>query len=122
LASGVQHRAEAGGDIDDPAPALAHHLGHDRVCERPRRCRVHRDKAAPLIGRDLPEFERALPTIRADRARTDPGIVDKDVDAPKPGAGSSGDLIGCGVAAQIPLDGEQFGGLSLFARHRRKCL
>jgi hypothetical protein len=51
--AGIQHRAEAGHNVDDPAPALAHHLGHDSVRQRPRCCRVDRDKPAPLIGRDF---------------------------------------------------------------------
>jgi hypothetical protein len=55
---------------------------------------VDRDEAAPLIGRDLPELEWALPTVRTDRARADPGVVDEDVDAAEPGARGFSDLIG----------------------------
>ncbi len=118
--AGVQHRAQAGRDIDDAAPALAHHVGHDRVRQREWRRRVNRDKAAPLIRRDLPEFEGALPTIWTDCSRADAGIVDEDVDAAQPIAGGFGDLLGRGVASQIRLDGEEFGPLSLLTRARRK--
>ena len=68
---------------------------------------MDRDKAAPLIGRDLPEFERAPPAVRTDCAWADAGIVDEDVDAPEPTAGGFGDLPGCGIVGQIGLDGEQ---------------
>jgi hypothetical protein len=70
---------------------------------------VNRDEAAPLIGRNLPELEGALPTIRSDCARADPGVVDEDVDAAEPGSRGFGDLIDRGVVGRIRLDGEQFG-------------
>jgi hypothetical protein len=47
---------------------------------------MDRDKAAPLIGRDLPELEGTLPAVRSDGARADPGVVDEDIDAAEPGA------------------------------------
>ena len=68
---------------------------------------MNRDEAAPLIGRDLPELEGALPAIRSDGARADPGVVDEDVDAAEPGSRGLGDLIDRGVAGQIRLDGEE---------------
>ncbi len=81
---------------------------------------MDRDKAAPLIGRDLPEFERALPAVRPDRTGADPGIVDQDIDPAKPGACRSGDLVGGRIRCQIGLDGEELVCLSLLARARRK--
>jgi len=62
---------------------------------------VDRDKAAPLIRGDLPEFEWALPAVRPDCPWADPGIVDQDVDAAEPIAGGFGDLPGRGVVGQI---------------------
>jgi hypothetical protein len=67
---------------------------------------MNRDKAAPLIWRDLPEFERALPAVWPDRTGADAGVVDEDVDAAEPIARGFGDLLGRGVAGQIGLDGE----------------
>jgi hypothetical protein len=103
----IYHRAEASRDIDDPTPSLAHHFGHNRVRQGQRRRRVHRDEAAPLIGRDLPEFEGTLPAVRPDCSRADAGIVDQDVDAAEPIAGGSGDLLGRGIAGEIGLNGEK---------------
>ena len=64
---------------------------------------MDRDEAAPLIGRDLPELEGALPAIQSDGARADPGVVNEDVDAAEPGARGFGDLIDGGVVGQIRL-------------------
>jgi hypothetical protein len=64
---------------------------------------VDRDEAAPLIGCDLPEFKRALPTIGTDCSWPYAGIVDQDVDATKPIAGGLGDLLGRGIGGQILL-------------------
>jgi hypothetical protein len=83
---------------------------------------VHRDEAAPLIGRDLPEFEGTLPAVRPDCSRADAGIVDQDVDAAEPVACGSGDLLGRGIAGQIRLDGEKIVPLSLLTRARREGL
>jgi hypothetical protein len=74
---------------------------------------VDRDKAAPLIGGDLPEFERTLPAVRPDCTWANPGIVDQDVDATKPGPRRPGNLISGCVRCQIGLDREQFVGLAL---------
>jgi hypothetical protein len=68
---------------------------------------MNRDKAAPLIRSDLPEFERALPAVWPDRTGADAGIVDENIDAAEPIARGFGDLLGRGVAGQIGLDGEQ---------------
>jgi hypothetical protein len=116
--AGIKHRAEACRDVDDPTSALAHHLGHDRIRERQGCRRVHRDIPAPLIGRDLPELEGALPAIRPDGARADPGVVDEDVDAAEPGSHGLGDLVGCRVVGQVRLNGEQ---LRRFALLTRAC-
>jgi len=113
---------QAGRGIDDAAPALAHHFGHDRVRQSERRRRVDRDKAAPLVRRDLPKFERALPAIRSNCTGANPGVVDEDVDAAEPVAGGLTDLPGRGVAGQIGLNGEQVAGLALLTRVRRKRL
>ena len=51
---------------------------------------VHRNEAAPLIGRDLPEFEGTLPAVRPDCSRADAGIVHQNVDASEPIAGGFG--------------------------------
>ena len=83
---------------------------------------MNRDEAAPLIGRNLPELEGALPTIRSDCAWADPGVVHEDIDAAEPGARGFGDLIGRGVIGQIRLDGEQIGRLALLTRACRKGL
>jgi hypothetical protein len=66
---------------------------------------VDRDKAAPLIRGDLPEFEGALPTIWTDCTWADAGIVDEDIDAAKLGARSFGDRVRRGVLGQIGSDG-----------------
>ena len=95
--------AQAGRDIDDAAPASAHHFGHNRIRERQRCRRVYCDEAAPLIGSDLPELERPLPTIRSNCTRTNAGIVDQDVNASEPIAGGLGDLPGRDVVGQIGL-------------------
>jgi len=58
---------------------------------------VDRNKPTPLIGRDFPELEGALPAIRPDSARADPGVVDEDVDAAEPSARGLDDLIDRGV-------------------------
>jgi len=47
----VQHRAQAGRDIDDPAPPQADHLWYDGIRERQRRRCVDRDKYAMADGR-----------------------------------------------------------------------
>ena len=96
--TGVQHRAEAGRDVDDPSPTLAHHLGHDGIRQRQRCGRVNRDEAAPLIGRNLPELEGAPPTVWTDCSRANTGVVDEDVDAAEQGARGFGGLIAPGVA------------------------
>jgi hypothetical protein len=80
---------------------------------------VNRDKAAPLIRRDLPELERALPAVRPNGAWPDPGIVDEDVDAAEPTARGFGDLLGRGIVGQIGLDDEQVVRLSLLTSARR---
>jgi hypothetical protein len=74
---------------------------------------VDRDEAAPLIGRNLQEFDRAVPTIRSDCAWADPGVVDEDIDAAEPGSRGADDLIGRGVTGQVGLDGEEIVPLSL---------
>jgi hypothetical protein len=68
----VQHRAETGPDINDATPALAHHLWYDSIRERQGCCRVNVNKEAPPIRGDLPEFERAPPTVRPDRGASTP--------------------------------------------------
>src|ERR1700732_1751552 len=113
----IQHRAEAGRDVDDPAPAFPHHLGNDGVRHGQRRRGVDGNEAAPLMWRDLPELEGALPAIRSDGARADPGVVHEDIDAAEPGACGFGNLVGRGGTGQVRLDGEQFGGFP-FARGR----
>ncbi len=80
---------------------------------------MDRDKAAPLIGSDLPEFERALPAVGPDCPWADPGVVDEDVDGAEPIAGGFSDLLDRGIAGKIGLDGEQFGPLSLLMCARR---
>ena len=47
---------------------------------------VYRDEEPPLLRRDLPEFDRVLPVVAADRRLADPGIVDEDVDRAEPAA------------------------------------
>ena len=68
---------------------------------------MNRNKGAPLIRRDLPKFERTLPTIWTDCSPADAGIVDEAVDPVKPDARGSGDLIRRGVVGQVRLDGDQ---------------
>ena len=85
-------------------PALAHHLRNHRIRQRQRCGGVDGDKAVPLIRRDLPEFERALPAVRPDCTWADAGVVDEDVDVAEPIAGSFGDLLDCGVINQIGLN------------------
>jgi len=118
----VQHRAQTGRDIDDAAPAPVHHFRHHGIRERQRCRRVHCDEAAPLIGRDLPEFERPLPAIRSNCSRADAGVVDQDVDAAKSGVRGLGDFTDRGVVGQIRLDGEEVGRLVLLTRVRREPL
>jgi len=83
---------------------------------------VNRDEAAPLIRRDFPEFEGALPAVGADCAWTDAGVVDEDIDAAKFAARCSGDRVGCGIVGQIGRDRQQFGRLPLFTRACREHL
>jgi hypothetical protein len=66
---------------------------------------VDGDKAAPLIRRDLPEFERALPAVRPDCTWADPGVVDEDVDAAKLAARGFGDCVRRRLVGQIGSDG-----------------
>ena len=118
--AGVQHRAQTGCDVDDPSPALAHHVGHDRVRQGQRCSCVDRDKSAPLIGRDLPDFLSRGKAIRSNCTGANPGVVDEDVDAAEPIAGRFGDLLGGGVAGQIGWYGEQVVRVALLIRVRRE--
>jgi hypothetical protein len=78
--------------------------------------------AAPLIGRDSPELEGALPTIWTDCSRADASVVGEDVDTAEPGARGLDDLIDRGIIGQIRLNREHGVYLALLARARRKRL
>ena len=84
--------------------------------QRHRRVGVDGDEELPLLGRHLPELDRALPVVAAHRRLADPGIVDKDVDHPETAARLGDDLIDRLVAGEIGLDRHQIGALLALLR------
>ena len=101
----ADHRAEARRHVDDAAPALAHHVVDQRPRQRHRRVVVDRDEELPLVRRHLPELDRVLPVVGADRRLADPGIVDEDVDLAEAPAGVSATISVDGVVrGEIGLD------------------
>ena len=77
--------------------------------QRHRRVVVDGDKELPLLGRHLPELDRALPVVAADRRLADAGIVDQDVDHPETGARLGDDLVDRLVVGEVGLDRHQIG-------------
>jgi hypothetical protein len=98
----------------------AYHLRRRDLDRGLRLGRSSGDKAAPLIGSDLPELERPLPAIRPDCTGADTGVVEKNIDAAEPITSRLSDLLGRGIVGQIRLDCEEVGSLALLTRARRK--
>jgi hypothetical protein len=87
--------------LTNAAPFLAHDVVDKRARQRHRRVGVNCDEELPLLGRHLPEFDRVLPVVAADRRLADPGIIDKDVDRPVTRARLGDDLIDRLVAGEV---------------------
>jgi len=79
--------------------------------QRHRRIGVDGDEELPLLGRHLPELDRVLPVVAADRRLADTGIVDKNVDHPKTAARLGDDLFDRLVAGEVGLDRHEVGAL-----------
>jgi hypothetical protein len=65
------------------------------------------DKERPLLGGHLPELDRALPVVGADRCLADAGIVNKDIDHPETVARLGHDLIDHLVTGEIGPDRQE---------------
>ena len=76
---------------------------------------MNRGEQPPLLRRDLPEPDRVLPVVAADRRLPDPGVVDQDVDRAEPLARRRDDFVDGVVARQIGLDRQQRRLLALLA-------
>src|SRR5271155_672746 len=69
------------------------------------------DEELPLLRRHLPELDRMLTVVAADRRLADTSIVDKDVDHPETAARLGDDLIYRLIAGEVGLDRHEVGAL-----------